>query len=473
MARQAPETMFDREVVDEMRRQFDAADTDGSGELDADEACKAFAKNCSVGATDDDVSKTTENLRRQVDADSSGKISFDEYCFRFGRRMQMEIARKRRSGTDRGLAAPNASSEAPAGDDPAEQLRRERDALKREREALRKEREELHRESEMRNRRQTVSVVVGARVRIHGIQKLPELNGRTAKVLRFDEQSGRHVVELEGGGGQKSLREENLLVCTEQSHEGSSGRGTPNRSTPTGSTNSGGTSRHGNISGPSFGEKCRAAVLDVVLRVRMWLAGYEVWQLVLGLAILGVFFMAWLELQQRYAVDPPRTRPATDQNGYDSYFGDKTQYPYSSTPDDYSDTFAERSYEDQYPRHENGYPRHRSDEFRSEYDAYDDDFPRRPSRRPNSANRYRQSEGSSGWGLDWNSLYMYAVMGGLGYACWTGIIPVHRMSWMQLYFLWNIVQGLLGGRRGGMRGMGGLGGGMFGGGLGRRRGFFY
>lgn len=89
------EAMYDPEVVAELRRQFEAADKDGSGEIDATEACEAFARSCG-GGSEEEVRKTAERLRCQVDTDRSGTISFEEYCFRFGRRLQMEQNRKRR-----------------------------------------------------------------------------------------------------------------------------------------------------------------------------------------------------------------------------------------------------------------------------------------------------------------------------------------------------------------------------------------
>merc|ERR1719329_1720288 len=55
-------------------------------------------------------------------------------------------------------------------------------------------------------------------------------------------------------------------------------------------------------------------------------------------------------------------------------------------------------------------------------------------------------------------LYTALIVGGIGYLCWKGIIPVHRMSFFQIYMLWNMLSPLLLGHRGGggrRRGMGG------------------
>merc|ERR1719426_731666 len=125
--------MFEPEVVDELRRQFNAADKDGSGELDATEACDHFARACDPDADAAQIKKLADNLRNQLDTDRSGTISFNEYCFRFGRRYQQELRRRRTAPG----AASAATSSQPAESQAADDLRREREALEREREALR------------------------------------------------------------------------------------------------------------------------------------------------------------------------------------------------------------------------------------------------------------------------------------------------------------------------------------------------
>merc|ERR1719217_450477 len=203
-----PSAMFEPEVIAELRRQFDAADKDHSGELDAAEACDIFSRSCDPGASEAEIKKLSDNLRNQLDSDRSGTISFNEYCFRFGRRYQQEI-RRQRSGASRTSSAAAGESEAAA------ELRREREALEREREALRREREELHRPSSTQGAGDATTgtssspsgnLQPGTLVVLQGLRGAPELNGRSGTVLRYDNASSRFVVQLDGDGVQKSLR---------------------------------------------------------------------------------------------------------------------------------------------------------------------------------------------------------------------------------------------------------------------------
>lgn len=75
------------------------ADTDRSGQIDGEEAAVLFAKYCAPGSSDAEVKKMASSLSNQIDTDRSGQISFEEYAFRFGRKLQMELARKRRGGS--------------------------------------------------------------------------------------------------------------------------------------------------------------------------------------------------------------------------------------------------------------------------------------------------------------------------------------------------------------------------------------
>jgi hypothetical protein len=92
------EQMFDTEVIAALRATFDKADADGSGEIDAQEACGLFAAYCEPGSSAAEVKRTANNLLSTLDTDRSGKLSFEEFAFRFGRKLQMELARKKRAG---------------------------------------------------------------------------------------------------------------------------------------------------------------------------------------------------------------------------------------------------------------------------------------------------------------------------------------------------------------------------------------
>lgn len=55
-----------------------------------------FAKYCAPGSSEAEIRATASSLANQMDSDRSGTISFEEYAFRFGRKLQMEVARRRR-----------------------------------------------------------------------------------------------------------------------------------------------------------------------------------------------------------------------------------------------------------------------------------------------------------------------------------------------------------------------------------------
>jgi hypothetical protein len=54
-------------------------------------------------------------------------------------------------------------------------------------------------------------------VRVDGLMSKPELNGREARVLRYDEAKGRYAVELAQGGTQLSLKPTNVVAASEYS----------------------------------------------------------------------------------------------------------------------------------------------------------------------------------------------------------------------------------------------------------------
>ena len=82
-ARDALCNQFDPEVIAFMRAQFDAADTDGSGEIDSAEAAQLLAKLGGGGATEAERLRSAENLIRSMDSDRNGTLNFEEFCFRF------------------------------------------------------------------------------------------------------------------------------------------------------------------------------------------------------------------------------------------------------------------------------------------------------------------------------------------------------------------------------------------------------
>ena len=66
------------------------------------------------GSSAADVKRTATNLVSTLDSDRSGKLSFEEFAFRFGRKLQMELAKKRRAGLTSPDAHASAAGRAPA-----------------------------------------------------------------------------------------------------------------------------------------------------------------------------------------------------------------------------------------------------------------------------------------------------------------------------------------------------------------------
>merc|ERR1719387_964500 len=83
---------YDEEVVAATRREFDRIDKDKSGSLDADE-CLALLQALTPGASRRDA----ENLLNQLDTDRSGGVGFEEFLNRFGRKLQMDLAARKRA----------------------------------------------------------------------------------------------------------------------------------------------------------------------------------------------------------------------------------------------------------------------------------------------------------------------------------------------------------------------------------------
>lgn len=327
----------------------------------------------------------------------------------------------------------------------AERLRRLREELAQEREAVRREREELERQKQQHHIGATGGVAhsagpaqllsVGARVRLQNIRATPELNGRFATVLRFEESSGRYVVDVEGPqGGQKSLRPEALVPS-------------PNV-------------------GLAFAESAKVWARKVCTHVSVWAAGYEWWQLLLGAGLVLFFALSFLQVNSRYSNGGGRSR---DNFGAHGDIGSSAQYRRTTSSQTTSDRFDEaHSGDDHYRRHDEDQRRHHG----QRHESFDEDH-------------YDGHTGYGGVGgrggglldnLDQTTLLFLAA--GFGFLCWKGIIPVQNLSFFQLYMIWQLVEPILFGgrrRRGGLGsfggGYGGLGYGMGMGGFGRR-GFF-
>ena len=58
----------------------------------------------------------------------------------------------------------------------------------------------------------TTAIAPGARVELHGLQKAPELNGKSGVAERWDARQGRWQVRIDGDSRPRGLRSENLSV---------------------------------------------------------------------------------------------------------------------------------------------------------------------------------------------------------------------------------------------------------------------
>ena len=58
----------------------------------------------------------------------------------------------------------------------------------------------------------TTAIAPGARVELHGLQKAPELNGKSGVAERWDARQGRWQVRIDGDSKPRGLRLENLSV---------------------------------------------------------------------------------------------------------------------------------------------------------------------------------------------------------------------------------------------------------------------
>jgi Ca2+-binding EF-hand superfamily protein len=88
---------FSPDVYKVLREQFNSLDKDGSGQIDSEEASILAAQYLSPEASFAEQEKLGESLRSALDSDRDGKISFEEYSSRFGIKLQLQEARKRRN----------------------------------------------------------------------------------------------------------------------------------------------------------------------------------------------------------------------------------------------------------------------------------------------------------------------------------------------------------------------------------------
>lgn len=341
-------------------------------------------------------------------------------------------------------------------DEEADRLRRMREEIAREREAVRRQREEMNQnvsreETEQARTREGFSV--GTRVQLHGLGR-PELNGRSGTVLRFDEANTRYIVDLDGpDGGQKSIKPENLVQASNATNQ--------------------------------YVDSFKRMLRNGCARAQIFAAQYEWWQLMLGACLVLVFAAAFFDVSGRYASggrtvrggDERGTGVRHDERWDDPVRGERRGDQYSAEDryrsegwqqsDQRDGNFGDAADYGDYDRHQSDRQHHRSGRqhhrhHRRNAERYNEDY-------YDEHPEYDHYEGGgSGGFLGGYELQTLLLLGGLGYACWTGIIPIQRMSFFELMMLWQyIVEPLLMGRRG--RGRGGYGGSV--GGFGRMGGF--
>lgn len=187
--------------------------------------------------------------------------------------------------------------------------------------------------------------------------------------------------------------------------------------------------------------------------MQVWLAGYEWWQILAGAILVVVFVMAYFQVTSRYSsgdIGRHGSRAPTGAGGAFPRHGasrdDVDDAPYHPYQDEAEDFHRNRN-------HGHGQQR----QYDRQNDAYDDYG---GGGQGHGDGGYFSGGGGGGGGNN-NQMWTLMALGGVGFLCYKGIIPVHRMNWFQLYMLWNMLSPLLLGGRGGMGGYGR-----------RRRGFF-
>jgi hypothetical protein len=79
--------------------------------------------------------------------------------------------------------------------------------------------------------RDTAVLPVGKRVKIDGLKGAKDLNGKTGVICGIGTTAGRYTVEVDGGGGQKSLKLQNLSIVDGPPEDGTSRTASKSKST--------------------------------------------------------------------------------------------------------------------------------------------------------------------------------------------------------------------------------------------------
>ncbi|CAE7658662.1 unnamed protein product [Symbiodinium pilosum] len=220
----------------------------------------------------------------------------------------MELNRRRRAGaacpdgTKRKVDADKLEEERAKLEEEREAIRQERERLQieKEREALRKEREALARERQQASQNvgssasgtagnSAQALTPGMLIRIQGLRGAPELNGLEATILRFDEASGRFIVNVSEGKGQKSLKDANLVPLVAQP------AGLWKKVTDMASS----TLRH-------VQRGCAEAQVCIAN------SGYSWWQILLGVAVVVLVVSAVMQASSRHN---SRKAPSSSSGG--------------------------------------------------------------------------------------------------------------------------------------------------------------
>merc|ERR1740123_336225 len=82
--------------------------------------------------------------------------------------------------------------------------------------------------------------------------------------------------------------------------------------------------------------RVQAWCMNAAAHVQVWLAGYEIWQILLGLGLIVLFVAAWFQVSARYPGPGGKTqasmgRPSSRASSYDSSTYSGSEYSSSHT----------------------------------------------------------------------------------------------------------------------------------------------